>query len=250
MTVLHFFRHANAEGSDDLETILATFDYQTDLERGLTEKGMRQAQLRQDYLGDLLFDLCIVSPAKRCRQTAQRLIGYGMKIPIIELPTLYPSPEAPNGKLMWKTFRRLLYEPLSAYLKSEAAEIILQNGVENGNAIKRIIAEHSPAPRNVLIVDHAVTLQAAGSQFTSDIEIFNFKVGEAEGFKIEMNTGEITLLGPIHYNSVGLFFYYFMIFINLFLESISTLFPVLRTFVAIFVPTIQGIFNSLANIEA
>ena len=195
---MYFFRHANAEKSVDLETILATLDYQKDLERGLTGKGVEQARLRRKQLGNLVFDLCIVSPAKRCRQTAQILIGNCVEIPVIELPTLYPSPKAPNGELMWRTFGKLLYEPLSAYLKSEAGEIFLQNGVENGNAIRRIIAEHSPTPQNVLIADHAVTLQAAGSQFTSDTEIFNFRVGEAEGFKIEMDTEEIVLLGPIH----------------------------------------------------
>lgn len=42
MTTLYFFRHANAEGSIDLETILATLDYRKDLERGLTEKGVEQ----------------------------------------------------------------------------------------------------------------------------------------------------------------------------------------------------------------
>ncbi len=198
MVAMYFFRHANAEKSVDLETILATLDYQKDLERGLTGKGVEQARLRRKQLGNLVFDLCIVSPAKRCRQTAQILIGNCVEIPVIELPTLYPSPKAPNGELMWRTFGKLLYEPLSAYLKSEAGEIFLQNGVENGNAIRRIIAEHSPTPQNVLIADHAVTLQAAGSQFTSDTEIFNFRVGEAEGFKIEMDTEEIVLLGPIH----------------------------------------------------
>jgi len=197
MVAMYFFRHANAEGSVDLGTILANLEYRKDLKRGLTEEGMEQAQLRRKQLGDLVFDLCIVSPAKRCRQTAQILMGNCVEIPVIELPTLYPSPKAPNGELMWQTFEKLLYEPLSVYLESEAGEIFLQNGIENGDAITRIIAEHSPTPQNVLIVDHAVTLQAAGSQFTSDIEIFNFKVGEAEGFKIEMNTGEIVLLGPI-----------------------------------------------------
>lgn len=198
MATLYFLRHANAEGGDDLETILATLDYQRDLRRGLTEKGVEQARLRREQLGNLVFDLCIISPAKRCRQTAQILLGNYVEIPIIEVPTLYSSPEAPNGKLMWQTFGKLLYEPLPVYLKSEAGKILLRDGIENGNAIKRIIAEYPPSPQKVLIAGHAVTLQAVGSQFTSDTEVFDSRVGEVEGFKIEMNTGEIVLLGPIH----------------------------------------------------
>lgn len=198
MTTLYFLRHANAKGSDDLETILATLDYQRDLKRGLTEKGNEQARLRRKQLGNLIFDLCLISPAIRCLHTTHILLANCVETPIIEVPTLYFSPKAPNGKLMWQIFQEFLYKPLSEYLKSRAGEILLQNGVENGNAIKRIIAEHSPTPRNVLIAGHAVTLQAAGSQFTSNIKVFNFNIGEAEGFKIEMNTGKIVILGPIH----------------------------------------------------
>ena len=184
MTALYFFRHANVERQNDLRAILANLDYEKDLKRDLTEKGIKQAELRRKQLRNLVFDLCLISPAKRCRQTAQILLGDCAEIPIIEVPTLYLSPKTPNGKLMWRTFEKLLYESLSVYLKSETSEILLRNGVENGNAIKKIIAEHSPTPRNVLIVDHAVTLQAAGSQFTSDTEVFNSKVGKVEGFKI------------------------------------------------------------------
>jgi len=190
---MYFLRHGNTERQDELQKILASYDYKNDMKRNLTAKGRQQARRRKRQLGNLAFDLCIVSPPKRCRQTADFLLG-DSKIEMIEVSTLYPAPKGETGKLMWDVFKKLLYAPLSVYLQSEIGEVMVENGEVNAETIRRIILECPQEPKCVLVVDHAVTLQATGQNFTIDRELFSHSVGEVQGFVIDTVSQRATII--------------------------------------------------------
>lgn len=191
---MYFLRHANTEG--DVKKVLEARNWEADVARSLTPKGIRQAIARRKQLGNLAFDLCIVSPAKRCWQTAQLLIGDSPNVVLVieEVPTLYPISKGEVGKLMWDAFEELLYAPLDVYLQSKAGEAIAENGRVNAEAIKRVISNCPYKPQRILIVDHAVTLQAAGQHFTTDQRLFSQKVGEVEGFMIDTASQKATII--------------------------------------------------------
>jgi len=190
---MYFLRHGNTERQDELQKILESYDYEYDMKRNLTAKGRQQARRRKRQLGNPVFDLCVVSPPKRCKQTAEILLG-DSQIEMIEVPTLYPAPEGEAGKLMWEVFRELLYAPLSVYLESKIGEVMVENGKVNAEAIRRIIANYPAEPQRILIVDHAVTLQATGQNFTIERWPFSRSVGEVEGFMIDAPSKTATII--------------------------------------------------------
>lgn len=190
---MYFLRHGNTERQSELQKILESYDYKNDIKRNLTAKGRQQARKRREQLGNPVFDLCVVSPPKRCKQTAGILLG-DSKIKMIEVPTLYSTPKEETGKLMWEVFRELLYAPLPTYLQSEIGEIIIENGKVNAEAIRRVISECLTEPECVLVAGHAVTLQATGQNFTTDRELFYHSVGEVEGFVIDTVSQRATII--------------------------------------------------------
>lgn len=191
--IMYFLRHGNTERQDEIQDIMARCDYEDDMKRNLTAKGKQQARERREQLGNPAFDLCIVSPPERCRQTAGFLLG-DSEAEMIEVPSLYPAPRGETGKSMWGAFRELMYAPLSVYLQSEISEVILKNGRVNAEAIRKIISSHPTEPECILVVDHAVTLQATGQNFTTDRGLFSHKVGEVEGFVIDTASKRATII--------------------------------------------------------
>mgnify|MGYP002638603759 CR=1 FL=1 len=76
MMKLYIIRH----GETDWNT-QGRMQGQTDI--ALNEKGIRLAKVTAEGMKDIAFDLCITSPLKRARQTAEIILA-GKKIPVLE----------------------------------------------------------------------------------------------------------------------------------------------------------------------
>jgi broad specificity phosphatase PhoE len=175
-----FIRHVHADGGEN------------DRERQLSEQGKAQVQARKEKLnGPGLFDLVIISPADRCRQTAA-ILAKGTGAKMVELGTLYPDPATPDGAVIDKVYQKLGPQPIAAYLETEAEEALHRYGVVNKANILQLAMENDA--RKILVVGHAALSQMIGLMLGRSTALHNTMINEAEGFQVNLTTHEIDLL--------------------------------------------------------
>lgn len=85
--------------------------HKNDLLRPLSERGKAQAAERRTKLNDPTFDLILISPAGRTRET-DWIVNGGAETKTIEIPELLPPPDPAIDEIVG----RIGYTPLDTYL--------------------------------------------------------------------------------------------------------------------------------------
>lgn len=170
-----FIRHGNAE------------EFEDDFKRKLTLLGMRQAMDRKLDL-EKEFDIVISSPAPRAFQTASIIAGTGISN-VILCKELYSPASISDDEAMDKLFEELDDSPLRQYLERDV-ELFNRYGRYAHDAIWNKIANNHEI-EDVLIVGHAVLLNAVAGCFSSDPLIVNCHLGECEGLYLPKNNNVV-----------------------------------------------------------
>jgi broad specificity phosphatase PhoE len=183
-TTIYFIRHGKTGKAKE------------DGNRKLTRKGQRQAKKLGESLRDVRFDLVLSSTAQRCIQTARNILGDKSQTIIINADLYVPGIETPDGKAIDTAFNQIGYQSYTAYMKTEARDGLSRYGQKNADTIEQIIQDQAVPPQNVLVVGHAVLLQAIAAKFAADEDDlpFHINIGEAEGIEVTIETGGVALI--------------------------------------------------------
>lgn len=178
MAQLVFVRH----GNDNKAPV--------DDQRLLTHIGEAQSLTFRDKARDLglsPFDLVLCSPKTRTKQTAV-IIAPG--VTLIELPELSTDIPGEDGALLNETYARLKYAPLGVYLLEPGMTgVMMRYGHAAHMAIDSAVAK-AANPDRVLVVGHAVLLNAIGWYLTRydipNVALLSItSLGECEGLYIK-----------------------------------------------------------------
>lgn len=152
----------------------------------LSEVGRAQARERREKLGNPQFDLVLHSILPRAQETARLVAGIDDETDTIEIPGLYMAENDPRELVIDKAFEKLGYASLELYLIE--AEIAISSLVMESQAeIERAVRESGAT--DILIVGHAVLLQALGKSLTgmglmgTGLPFNTCSVGECGGFR-------------------------------------------------------------------
>lgn len=167
-----FVRHGNTDRSD------------RDEDRRLTEKGREQARIFKARYR-LAPQLALSSNAHRALETASVILE-GQECPINVLAELYLA----VGKVETDAINGLFavhgYAPLATYIAADPE--FFERYATRAAALIRKHAESAGAD-DVMVVGHAILLNAIGLEFSNDPRLLTAFIGEVEGFTIETCKG-------------------------------------------------------------
>jgi len=175
-----FVRHGNTNKAEN------------DLDRQLTDRGHQQAIHRGKRLAlGSTFDLGLSSHAVRAIVTRTLLLEAQDDpegIPVTEAAELY-APTGEDGDRLDELVAEIGSYLFRPYWEKDAK--LFQRYA--GPAIRKIRdAAMETDARNILVVGHAILLNALGFMLTSDVRLLDFEIGECQGFVLE--NGQVTHL--------------------------------------------------------
>jgi broad specificity phosphatase PhoE len=174
-----FVRHGNTDKT------------KRDEDRCLTEKGREQArQFKVKYR--VTPQLVLSSNARRALETAQVIVE-GRQCPIKTLAELYLAANQAELEVIEALFAAHGYAPLATYLAADR-KFFEQYAMRAASMIRQLAA--TEGANDVLVVGHAIVLNAIGREFSSDPRLLTTMIGEAEGFSIDTD-GRLNLLWQV-----------------------------------------------------
>lgn len=152
----------------------------------LSSEGVCQALNCRIALGRPRFDLVLCSILRRSRETAL-IVANTSRSSLTGIPGLFYEVEDPRGVALDQAFEELGYVSLQDYLQlPEVKGNIESLAKESLDHIVTKVEEVSA--ENILVVGHAVLLQALGREMTGkDRPFTDRRIGECQGFQIRWN---------------------------------------------------------------
>lgn len=171
----------------------------SDHERPLSERGRQQARERGGKIGDPSFDLVLLSPTRRTKETALYLRERENHVPRTELTlTELFTPKSEDGEVLDDMFARLKYAPLDVYRQEPPAKVgcLRRFGDTAWSAILKKIEETGAT--SVLVVGHAVLLPQIGwtaCDENSDPDLLSsllsLNMPECGAFRLELESSRV-----------------------------------------------------------
>ena len=166
-----------------------------DLDRQLTEEGVKQAETRRVALGFPFFDAVLSSTADRAAETAAG-VACVATVEVDRHPELYMPINEDDYQVVDKLFNELGYASLDAYIARDA-DVFKRYGAAAADVI---LAYDKDMIEDVLVCGHAMMLSAIanavleGLGFEASSVVSGCNLGECQGMRITVSDGTVLLL--------------------------------------------------------
>lgn len=172
--IITFLRHGKTEKAVN------------DLDRQLTEEGVKQAAARRRALGEPVFDLVLASSADRAKSTAAIVAGINF-CSVRGLDELYLPTDPADKKAVDDMFEKFAYAPLRAYREADTTEALVRYGATAAKAILNEIQRTEV--ENVLVGGHAVLIPSIIAHMlgTDTDLVLDANLGEVEGIRVTLD---------------------------------------------------------------